>query len=39
MVMEAGGFNLTQDQAPVLIHWGKEQTQTWLLTRVPAPTQ
>jgi hypothetical protein len=38
-VMEAGAFNLTQDQAPVLVHWGKEKTQTWLLTRVPAPTQ
>jgi hypothetical protein len=39
MVMEAGAFNLTQDQLPVLIHWGKEQTETWLMTRVPAPQQ
>jgi hypothetical protein len=38
-VMEAGIYNLTQDQAPVLMHWGTEQTQTWLLTRVPAPAQ
>jgi len=36
-VMEAGIFNLTQDQAPVLMHWGTEVTQTWLLTRVTAP--
>jgi hypothetical protein len=39
MVMEAGIFNLTQGSAPVLVHWGKEKTQTWLLTRVPAPKQ
>jgi hypothetical protein len=38
-IMEAGIYNLTQDQAPVLIHWGTDLTQTWLLTRVPAPQQ
>jgi len=38
-VMEAGIYNLSQDQAPVLLHWGTDQTQTWLLTRVPAPQQ
>lgn len=38
-VMEAGIYNLTQDQAPVLMHWGTDQTQTWLLSRVPAPQQ
>jgi len=35
--MEAGIYNLTQDVAPVLMHWGADLTQTWLLTRVPAP--
>jgi len=39
MVMEAGIFNLTQPQAPVLIHWGKEQTQTWLMVRMDPPKQ
>jgi hypothetical protein len=38
-VMEAGIYNLTQDQAPVLMHWGTDVTQTWLLTRVAAPQQ
>jgi hypothetical protein len=38
-VMEAGIYNLTQDVAPVLMHWGTDLTQTWLLTRVPAPAQ
>jgi hypothetical protein len=39
MVMEAGIFNLTQPQAPVLVHWGKEQTQTWLMVRMDPPKQ
>jgi hypothetical protein len=38
-VMEAGIYNLTQDVAPVLMHWGTDLTQTWLMTRVPAPAQ
>jgi hypothetical protein len=37
MVMEAGIFNLTQPQAPVLIHWGKDKTQTWLMVRMDPP--
>ena len=28
-----------QGQAPVLVHWGKEKTQTWLMTRLEAPKQ
>lgn len=39
LTMEAGIYNLTQNQTPVLLHWGAEQTQTWLLTRIPAPQQ
>jgi hypothetical protein len=39
MVMEAGIFNLTEPQAPVLVHWGKEKTQTWLLVRMDPPKQ
>ena len=34
MVMETGLFNLTQDQAPVLVHFGPDQTQTALLVRL-----
>jgi hypothetical protein len=39
IVMEAGVFNLTQPQAPVLVHWGIEKTQTWLLVRLDPPQQ
>jgi hypothetical protein len=28
---------LTQDVSPVLIHFGKERTPTWLLVRMPEP--
>ena len=34
LVMETGVFNLTQDQAEVLVHFGPEQTQTALLVRL-----
>jgi hypothetical protein len=34
LVMECGLYNLTQDQAPVLVHFGPEQTQTALLVRL-----
>jgi hypothetical protein len=34
VVMETGLFNLTQDQAPVLVHFGPEQTQNVLLVRL-----
>ena len=34
LVMETGVFNLTKDQAPVLVHFGPEQTQTALLVRL-----
>jgi hypothetical protein len=39
LVMEAGIFNLTQAQTPVLMHWGTEKTQTWLLVRMDPPKQ
>lgn len=31
--------NLTQDVAPVAIHFGAKRTQTWLLVRMPEPAQ
>jgi hypothetical protein len=34
VVMETGLYNLTQDQAPVLVHFGPEQTQNALLVRL-----
>ena len=34
LVMETGIYNLTQDQADVLVHFGPEQTQTALLVRL-----
>jgi hypothetical protein len=34
VIMETGLFNLTQDQAPALVHFGPEQTQNVLLVRL-----
>jgi hypothetical protein len=34
IVMETGLYNLTKDQAQVLVHFGPEQTQTVLLVRL-----
>ncbi len=36
-VIECGLFNLTKDVTPVLMHFGPELTQTWLMVRLPAP--
>lgn len=36
-VFEAGIYNLTQDQCPVLVHFGKDRTQQWLLVRMQEP--
>jgi hypothetical protein len=36
--MEAGLYNLTQDQAPLLVHYGTEETQLLLLVRMEAST-
>ena len=33
-VFEAGLWNLTQPEAPVLVHFGADKTQQWLLVRV-----
>ncbi len=37
LVMETGIYNLTQDEATALVHFGADQTQTWLLIRLPEP--
>jgi hypothetical protein len=36
-VFEAGLWNLTQPEAPVLVHMGADKTQQWLLVRVEQP--
>jgi hypothetical protein len=36
-VFETGLFNLTQNEAPLLVHFGPTQTQTYFVARLPAP--
>ena len=36
-IYETSLANLTQDVSPVVIHFDKTRTQTWLLVRMPAP--
>jgi hypothetical protein len=33
-VFDTGLYNLTQDQAPALVHLGKDRTQEWLMVRL-----
>ncbi len=33
-VIETGIYNLTKDEVPVLVHFGKDKTEQWLLVRV-----
>lgn len=37
IVMEAGIYNLTQDQAEMLVHFGKKTTQQWTMVRLKDP--
>lgn len=36
-VIETGLFNLTEDVTTAAMHFGDQQTQTWLMVRLPAP--
>ncbi len=36
-VYEAGIYNLTKEEVPVLVHYGKERTQQWTLVRLKQP--
>jgi hypothetical protein len=36
-VFETGFYNLTQEQTPVLVHFGNDKTQQWLLVRMQQP--
>jgi hypothetical protein len=38
-IIETGLSNLTQDNAPVLVHFNDGQTQQWLLVRLEEPTE
>jgi hypothetical protein len=37
-VFETGLYNLTESEAPVLIHFGASRTEQWLLVRLKQPT-
>jgi uncharacterized protein (TIGR03000 family) len=37
-LFEAGLFNLTRDETPVLVHFGPDKTQQWLLVRMQQPS-
>ena len=37
--METGLYNLTLEQAPVLVHFGSERTEDWLLVRLENPDE
>jgi hypothetical protein len=36
-VVETGLYNLTKDEAPVLLHFGQDRTEQWLLVRLKNP--
>ena len=36
-ILETGLYNLTQEQTPVLVHYGPDKTATYLAARLPAP--
>jgi hypothetical protein len=39
VVMETGLYNLTQQETPVLVHFGSNRTETYLFARLPEPQQ
>jgi hypothetical protein len=39
VVMEAGIYDLTQDETPALLHFDEDNTQNWLLVRLPEPEE
>ncbi|MEM1305251.1 MAG: mu-protocadherin- cell-suface protein, partial [Planctomycetota bacterium] len=39
LVAETGLYNLTQDEAPVLVHFGPDTTENYLLVRLDAPEE
>jgi hypothetical protein len=39
IVVETGLYNLTQEQAPVLVHFGTDRDENWLLVRLEEPEE
>ena len=39
VVAETGLYNLTQDEAPLLVHFGTETQDNYLLVRLPEPDE
>lgn len=39
LVVETGLYNLTQKEAPLLVHFGADKTENWLLVRLESPQQ
>src|SRR5690606_7950622 len=39
IVMETGIYNLTQDEATALVHFGQEQTESWIMVSLAEPKQ
>jgi hypothetical protein len=37
IVVETGLYNLTQEEAPALVHFGTDKVEDWLLVRLEAP--
>ncbi|QDU61829.1 hypothetical protein Pan216_26940 [Planctomycetes bacterium Pan216] len=38
-VMETGLYNLTKPQTPILVHFGKDKTQQWLMVHLDQPKE
>jgi hypothetical protein len=39
IVVETGLYNLTQNDAPILVHFGKDKVENWLLVRLEQPKE
>lgn len=39
VVVETGLYNLTQDEAPVMVHFGPDKVDYWLLVRLESPEE
>jgi hypothetical protein len=37
IIFDTGLYNLTKDETPVLVHFGKDKTEQWLLVRLKQP--
>jgi hypothetical protein len=37
VVMETGLYNLTQEEAPMMVHFGPDKVENWLLVRLDPP--